>query len=172
MASLTILPCMWPTGQTRGVTSSSSSQGLHGRGAKRRRAFAARGGVYLQWMVTGSVVITITDIALVGGPTATLSGIFFDPPSTSQFGSIPATATLVKRDTSTEGNWIGITVRRATTSSETLPAILHTRQFSPPGNRLAPGQPVPALRRLSRMPAVPAGSRRSGTLTTTAWSSM
>ena len=41
------------------------------------------------------------------GRAATLSGIFFDPPSTSQFSSIPATATLVKRDTSTEGNWIG-----------------------------------------------------------------
>jgi hypothetical protein len=62
------------------------------------------GGEYLQWMVTGSVVITITNL---GGPAAVLSGLFFDPPSSPQVSSQAATAKLVKRDASTEGNWIG-----------------------------------------------------------------
>jgi hypothetical protein len=54
-------------------------------------------GVYLQWMVSGNVRITITKTA---GANAVLSGLFFDPPSTSS-------AVFVKEDTTTEGNWIG-----------------------------------------------------------------
>ena len=54
------------------------------------------GGVYLQWRVSGSVVITITKLA---GPNAVVNGVFVDPET--------ATATFVKEDTTTQGNWIG-----------------------------------------------------------------
>ena len=50
-------------------------------------------GVYLEWAVSGNVLITITNIA---GPDADLSGIFLDQPPT-----------FIKQDTTTEGNWIG-----------------------------------------------------------------
>ena len=58
------------------------------------------GGIYLQWAISGDVTFTITRTA---GPNAVLSGIFFDPAT-----SPPTTsATYVKEDTTTEGNWIG-----------------------------------------------------------------
>jgi NPCBM/NEW2 domain len=53
-------------------------------------------GVYLQWMITGSVTITVT---LLSGPNAVLSGLFFDPPSSA--------ASLIKEDITTKGNWVG-----------------------------------------------------------------
>ena len=55
------------------------------------------GGEYLDWQVSGNVVITITRVS---GPNAVLSGLFFDP-------TPPTTASLVKEDTATQGNWIG-----------------------------------------------------------------
>ena len=54
------------------------------------------GGDYLDWRISGDILITIT---LLTGPNAVLSGLFLDSP--------PVTATLVKQDTSTQGNWIG-----------------------------------------------------------------
>ena len=54
------------------------------------------GGVYLDWRVSGNVVITVTCLA---GPSAVLSGLFLDAP--------PITAIPVNRDTTTQGNWIG-----------------------------------------------------------------
>ncbi len=59
------------------------------------------GGAYLQWAVSGNVVITFTSLA---GPNAVLSGLFFDPPSSPPS---PATASFIKSDTTTQGNWIG-----------------------------------------------------------------
>ena len=56
------------------------------------------GGVYLQWMVTGSVVIKVIKL---DGPNAVVSGIFIDAPSTS------TSATFLNEDTTTQGNWIG-----------------------------------------------------------------
>jgi hypothetical protein len=53
-------------------------------------------GTYLQWVITGNVLITITRLA---GTNAVLNGLFFDAPS--------ASATFVKEDTTTGGNWIG-----------------------------------------------------------------
>ena len=53
-------------------------------------------GVYLDWRVSGNVVITVTCLA---GPSAVLSGLFLDAP--------PITAIPVNRDTTTQGNWIG-----------------------------------------------------------------
>ena len=62
------------------------------------------GGIYLEWAVSGDVVITFTN---TGGPNAVLNGIFFDPPGGGS--NLPAgTASFVQSDTTTEGNWIGV----------------------------------------------------------------
>ena len=49
------------------------------------------GGVYLQWAISGNVVITITCLS---GPNAVLSGLFFDPPTGSQRRPIPTTSRI------------------------------------------------------------------------------
>ncbi len=56
-------------------------------------------GVYLQWTITGDVVFKFTTLA---GPNAVLNGLFFDP-----VASATSTATYVKTDAATSGNWIG-----------------------------------------------------------------
>ncbi|MHB1561389.1 MAG: hypothetical protein ACYC61_28410, partial [Isosphaeraceae bacterium] len=53
------------------------------------------GGEYLQWAVSGNVVIQATSLS---GPNAVISGVFIDAPSL---------ATFVKSDTTTQGAWIG-----------------------------------------------------------------
>ena len=53
-------------------------------------------GEYLQWKVSGSVVIRATRLS---GPNAVINGLFFD--------SGDASASLVKSDSATEGNWLG-----------------------------------------------------------------
>ena len=63
-------------------------------------------GVYLQWVVTGSVVITVTQEG-GGSGQAVLSGLFFDPPSAPRIAAPVATATLVTKDAASQGNWIG-----------------------------------------------------------------
>jgi hypothetical protein len=63
-------------------------------------------GVYLQWAVTGNVLITITNKV---GINAVLSGLFFDPtPTQAPTPTITATAAFVKPDPTTQGNGIGI----------------------------------------------------------------
>ena len=59
------------------------------------------GGEYLTWNVSGNVQIKVTNLS---GPNAVISGIFIggDPPKATS-----STATFVKYDTTTEGNWIG-----------------------------------------------------------------
>ena len=52
-------------------------------------------GEYLDYAVSGHIVITITRTA---GANAVLNGLFLDP---------SATATLVRQDTTTQGTWIG-----------------------------------------------------------------
>ena len=59
------------------------------------------GGVYLQWVVAGSVEISVTKL---GGGGPVLSGVFIDP---SVAPAAAATASLIGSDTTTEGNWIG-----------------------------------------------------------------
>jgi uncharacterized membrane protein YkoI len=54
------------------------------------------GGAYLQWAVSGHVQIRVTRLA---GPNAVISGLFLDAAS--------ATAVLVRRDMTTQGNWVG-----------------------------------------------------------------
>jgi hypothetical protein len=55
-------------------------------------------GVYLDYAVSGNVVITFTH---TGGTNAVLSGLFLDPATS------PATATFLKHDATTKGAWIG-----------------------------------------------------------------
>ena len=59
-------------------------------------------GAYLDWTVSGNVLITITRTA---GVNAVLSGLFFDPPLTSNAAT--AAATYLSQDSTTEGTWIG-----------------------------------------------------------------
>ncbi len=54
------------------------------------------GGAYLDYQVSGDIVITITD---KGGPNAVLNGLFLD--------STQATATFLELDSTTQGTWIG-----------------------------------------------------------------
>jgi parallel beta-helix repeat protein len=58
---------------------------------------SSSGGAYLQWKVGGHVQIRVTRLA---GPNAVLSGLFLDPTSTG-------TASFVKKDTTTQGTWVG-----------------------------------------------------------------
>ena len=51
-------------------------------------------GVYVNWQVSGNVVITITTLT---GANAVLSGLFIDPTTS---------ATFLKQDTTTQGTWI------------------------------------------------------------------
>ena len=61
-----------------------------------------RSGVYLDWSVSGNILITITNNK-PSSTNAVLSGVFIDPPSVPT----TASATFVKRDTATEGTWMG-----------------------------------------------------------------
>jgi hypothetical protein len=54
------------------------------------------GGVYLDYVVSGDIRITLTDKA---GPNAVLNGLFLDP--------APTTATFLRQDATTQGTWIG-----------------------------------------------------------------
>ena len=56
-------------------------------------------GTYMNWTVSGNVLITITKLS---GSNAVLSGIFFDPQVATS-----TSATFMKNDTTTEGSWIG-----------------------------------------------------------------
>jgi hypothetical protein len=60
-------------------------------------------GVYLEWMVSGNVLITITHLA---GANAVLSGLFLDP-TASQPPPTPPPLSDMSIDPTTEGNWIG-----------------------------------------------------------------
>ena len=59
------------------------------------------GGVYLQWVISGSVEVQVTG---VGASNAVISGVFLDPAS---LPAAPATASLIGSDTTTKGSWIG-----------------------------------------------------------------
>ena len=61
-------------------------------------------GVYLQWLISGNVVITVTPLA---GSSAEISGLFLDSPSTHMKSPVSAGAALIKKDATTQGNWNG-----------------------------------------------------------------
>ena len=56
-------------------------------------------GVYLNWQVSGDLVITITCTA---GANAVLNGVFLDPPASG------SNASFLKSDATTQGSWIGV----------------------------------------------------------------
>ena len=58
------------------------------------------GGVYLDWKVSGNLVITITRTA---GTNAVLNGLFLDPTSSPPPA---ATATFLEQDATTQGSWV------------------------------------------------------------------
>jgi len=59
-------------------------------------------GAYLEWAVSGNVLIKITKIS---GANAVLSGVFLDSATTPT--PTPSLAAFVDEDSTTEGNWIG-----------------------------------------------------------------
>ena len=56
-------------------------------------------GLYLDWKVSGNLLITITN---QGPANAVLNGVFLDPPASA------STASVIKLDTTTQGNLIGV----------------------------------------------------------------
>ena len=68
-------------------------------------------GKYLTWAISGNVLITITTLTGAGA-SAVVSGLFFDPvgtvPPPPPPPPPPATASFVGKDTSTQGNWVGV----------------------------------------------------------------
>ena len=109
-------------------------------------------GVYLEWAVSGNVLITITRQA---GANAVLSGLFLDPAADDRARSFSRTAT-------TQGNWIGTygtqgydiigdaaslpsyaTVTRLGPVDYTW-SLEHDRPPRPPGRPAAPAAPPPA----------------------------
>jgi hypothetical protein len=56
-------------------------------------------GLYLDWNVSGNLLITITN---QGPANAVLNGVFLDPPASA------STASVIKSDTTTQGNLIGV----------------------------------------------------------------
>ena len=58
-------------------------------------------GAYLQWVVSGNIVITVTNLV---GPSAVLSGLFIDPATPA---SVTTSAVFANRDTTTQGSWDG-----------------------------------------------------------------
>src|SRR5262249_37751010 len=59
------------------------------------------GGTFLQWKVSGHVTVKVSAVV---GANAVLTGLLFDP-ATSRTGT--TTATFLKQDTTTSGNWVG-----------------------------------------------------------------
>ena len=109
-------------------------------------------GVYLDYAVSGDIVITITRTA---GANAVLNGLFLDG---------TGTPTFVREDTTTQGNWIGTygASGYAIVSGPTsLPPATRSR---PPASRPTPGPPPPPTpapcRSLARLTASPPSGTR------------
>jgi hypothetical protein len=67
-----------------------------------RNVSSFTGGIYLEWNVSGHVIINVT---LTSGGNAVLSGVFFGGAGTS---GVPAVASFTGTDATTEGSWIGL----------------------------------------------------------------
>ena len=68
---------------------------------------AFSGGAYLVYTLTGHVKVRVTNTSN-SGPNAVLSGIFFDPPGTSNPPPASGTAKFLRSDGSTSGSWKGV----------------------------------------------------------------
>ena len=79
-------------------------------------------GVYLQWNVTGDVVITVTREA---GPNAVISGLFFDPSSSAASQLTVSAPTAV-----TAGSPFSVTVTAKTSNGNVATGYLGTIAFS------------------------------------------
>jgi hypothetical protein len=69
------------------------------------------GGAYLEWAVSGHVIITVSKL---GGPNIVMSGMFFDADPHPLPGGPPpppppvATASFVDKDAKTQGTWLNV----------------------------------------------------------------
>ncbi|MHB1559843.1 MAG: NPCBM/NEW2 domain-containing protein, partial [Isosphaeraceae bacterium] len=61
-------------------------------------------GEYLQWAVSGNVIIKVTGLS---GPNAVISGVFLDPNAAIPTSTSTSPVTFLKADTTTQGAWIG-----------------------------------------------------------------
>ena len=133
-------------------------------------------GVYLDWTVSGNVLITFTREA---GTNAVLNGLFLDSPPGSS-------ATFLKQDTTTQGNWIdtyGAGLRRHRQQQLRQPPLLrHRHPLRPDDLHLGlqhhrPPRPAesPAAPAASPPPGIPPPASRwtstSPTASSTTWSS-
>ena len=113
-------------------------------------------GVYLDWKVSGNLVITITRQA---GANAVLNGLFLDPTAPPPARPRVSSSRTRRR----RGAGSAPTARRATTSSPVRPAYLPTTPSRPADSRPIPGRRPPQTRAPCRSPARPTGSPPSGT---------
>ena len=88
-------------GKIAAAASGSRSRASEGTILDTRTISNFSGGAYLQWTVTGNVIITVTRLT---GPNAVVSGLFFDAPSPV----ISASASFIGTNTSAQGNWQGV----------------------------------------------------------------
>ena len=98
-------------------------------------------GVYLEWAVSGNIVITITSLS---GPSAVLNGLFFDPLTT--------TASFLDQDSTVEGSWIG-------TYGPPGLRLIGDAASLPSYATVTPSGATPTLRRRARPPPRPSKIR-------------
>ena len=111
-------------------------------------------GVYLNWVVRGDLMITITHEA---GANAVLSGIFIDPPM------LTSSARFLQKDTTTEGSWIGTYGAQGYDVIDDTPSLPSYALLRPTARHSTSGRPTRPHPRPCRTRADPAGSRRPGT---------
>ena len=112
-------------------------------------------GVYLDWKVSGNLVITITRQA---GANAVLNGLFLDADDAPARPRRSSSRTRRRR-----GAGSAPTARRATTSSPARPASPPTTPSRPAASRPTPGRRPPPTPAPCRCPARPTASPPSGT---------
>ena len=116
-------------------------------------------GVYLQWKISGNVLITFTKLA---GPNPVLSGLFFDSPTTTP----TATANYIKTDATTQGDWYGTygtqgyNVIGYTASNPSYPSYA---VVTPSGNSIWNWASSTTDPRALQNPSAPTGSRLADT---------
>ena len=90
------------------------SDALTGTILDTERISSFSGGAYLDWQVSGNIVITVTNLG-GAGTNAIVNGLFLDPvrytapivPTVSVTTNTTPVAAFIQEDTTTQGNWIG-----------------------------------------------------------------